>query len=116
MVGRKAVVVEMRSDGIVKAENVFKESQVEFVKRCVMVAIDNLFFEVFEKAFHNGIVVRVPLCRKGLNHVKHIQMLSEFSRGKLRAAISVKNDPLRFSSLRNSHINGINGKLHVNIT
>lgn len=67
-----------------------------------MPPVQFLFFEIFEKTFHNGIVIGMPFPGKGRNHVKGIQFFPEIGRGKLRAPVGVEHDALRNASVPDS--------------
>ena len=64
-------------------------------------------FEIFDKAFHNRIVIGVAFLGEGLNHVKRIQFLSEIGRSKLSFPVGVEHHALRNASVPDSVPEGI---------
>lgn len=67
-----------------------------------MPPVQLLFFEIFEKTFHNGIVIGMPFPGKGRNHVEGIQFFPEIGRGKLSASVGMEHDALRNASVSDS--------------
>lgn len=67
-----------------------------------MPPVQLLFFEIFEKTFHNGIVIGMSFPGKGRNHVEGIQFFSEIGRGKLSASVGMEHDALRNASVSDS--------------
>ena len=75
-----------------------------------MPPVQLLFFQVFEKTFHNGIVIRVASFGEGRNHVKGIQFFPEVGRGKLRAPVGMEHDALRNASVPDSVPESLQGE------
>ena len=61
---RKTVIVRMRSDRIVKTVNVSKKTVIELSQGFIAAPVGFLFFQIFEKAFRNSIIVRMPFSGK----------------------------------------------------
>ena len=80
------------------------------IQRSKMPPVQLLFFQVFEKTFHNGIVIRVASFGEGLNHVKGIQFFPEVGRGKLRAPVGMEHDALRNASVPDSVPESLQGE------
>lgn len=75
-----------------------------------MPPVQLLFFEIFEKTFHNGIVIGMSFPGKGRNHVEGIQFFSEIGRGKLSASVGMEHDALRNASVSDSIPESMEGK------
>lgn len=103
----------MRTNGIVEVEDIFEKNDFQFIKRWVWTTIRFLFFQIFEKALHNGVVVGVTLSRKGLDNIQIIQVFSELFGRVLRTSVGVKNYSVRFASVCDRKINGIHCRLCI---
>ena len=75
-----------------------------------MPPVQLLFFEIFEKTFHNGIVIGMSFPGKGRNHVEGIQFFPEIGRGKLSASVGMEHDALRNASVSDSIPESMEGK------
>ena len=64
----------MRSDRIVITVNVSKKIVIELSQGFIAVPVGLLFFQIFEKAFRNSIIVRIPFSGKRMNYIKRIKM------------------------------------------
>lgn len=75
-----------------------------------MPPVQFLFFEIFEKTFHNGIVIGMPFPGKGRNHVEGIQFFPEIGRGKLSASVGMEHDALGNASVSDSIPESLQGE------
>ena len=72
----------VRSDRVIKSGNVRNWALLLLLHRLKMPAVQFFFFQVFEEAFHYGIVIRVSFSRKGLNHAERINHFTEIRESK----------------------------------
>lgn len=72
-------MMRMGSERVIDAVDILKNSKLQFIKRGIGSAVGLLGLEVLEKAFHNSVVIRMALCRKGLNYAGQVEMLAEFT-------------------------------------
>ena len=52
--------MRMRSERIVETVDILKNAQFEFIKGRVSSEVGFFFFQVFEKALHYSIIIRMP--------------------------------------------------------
>ena len=67
-------------------------------KRAIGAAVRLLMLEIFEKAFHHSVIVRIAFGRKRLDHTMLIQILPESLCCKLTAPIRMKHHAGRYAS------------------
>ena len=60
--------MRVRSERIVKAVNVLKNAEFQFIKGRIVSAIGFFLFQILEKAFHYRIVIRMTFNRKRLSN------------------------------------------------
>ena len=84
----------MRAIEIVKV-NIFKNRQLQFIKRAIGTAVSLLKFQKFEEIFSHSVIIRMPLFGKRLNKGSSVQPLSEFIAGILRTSVRMENHIFR---------------------
>lgn len=94
LVWGKPAIMRMRTKRIVEAGDVRKQTLLQLIDGLKMPAIQLLLLQILEKTLHNGVIVWMPLCREGLNHVEAIDFLAKIGRGELRTSVYVEHDTL----------------------
>ena len=56
--------MRVRSERIVKAVNVLKNAELQFIERRISSVIGFFLFQILEKAFHYSIIIRMTFSRK----------------------------------------------------
>lgn len=88
----KAMVMGMWSDGIVEAGDAGNEALLELFGGLERTAVQLFLFQIFEKAFHDRVVIRMPFCGEGLDHAQLVSNLAKVCGSKLAASIRVEQD------------------------
>lgn len=106
----------VRPAGVVKAGDIGEQALLEPLKGLEAAPVQFFFFQIFEKALHNSIVVEVILGRKGLDRPQFIDDLTEVRESKLRALIRMEHDALGNTAQPDSIPQGVNGQKAVDIS
>lgn len=103
------------SDWIVKAVNICEQAQIKLLRRGVCSSVCFLFFQIFEKAFHSGIIVRVTFRGKWLHNIHTVRILAKSLWCKLRASVGVKYQAGGLAAACYGKIERVNGKLSIDM-
>lgn len=110
------MVVGVRPAGIVEARDIGQQAAFKLLNGLEAAPVELLFFQILEKALHNGVVIGVAFGGKGLDYAKFIDCFSEISGSKLRTLIRVKDDAFGDAPQPHGVPQGVDGQEAVDFT
>lgn len=104
----------MGPDGVVEARNIGQQTLLKFLNGLIATSVQFLFFQILEKALHDGVVIGMALGRKRLNHPQLIDFFPEVSGSKLASLIRMEHNAFGDTPQSYSIMQGVNRQKPVN--
>lgn len=114
LVGRQAAIVGMGSDGVVEAGNIGQQTLLKLFNGLITASVQFLFFQILEKALHDGVIIGMALGGKRLDHPQSIDFLPEVSGSKLASLIRMEHNAFGDASQSYGIMQSINRQKPVN--